>query len=315
MKSWLRLFEGTTFCLFCIFTEKNFLHTYAETELINYKKGEQTLDYFVYDGTSIKTLLPDSELMLASLDKIEEIDGNFGREIIKGEVNSERYSPNYITSLFNENVNFDVFIYKKNQTAFTEEEQRKLTKLLTNARTPKWMSTYDCNDNLITNYRGLFTQVTYKVFNKLMGVAVHFENDSPYDYDIVKDKSIALNGFIYINSDSDEKIYPTIKVTGMTGSTFTITEGSKDDQDTISMTLYGVGSPLYIDCKRCMIYYKQGGVTRVCDYKTLNANPEDLHWFCLSDGKNYFKCTSGETDIWENVTFDYIVPQKRAIRW
>ena len=70
------------------------------------KKGEQILDYFVYDGTSIKTLLPDSELVLASLDKIEEIDGNLGREIIKGEVNSERYSPNYITSLFNENVNF-----------------------------------------------------------------------------------------------------------------------------------------------------------------------------------------------------------------
>ena len=281
------------------------------------KKGEQILDYFVYDGTSIKTLLPDSELVLASLDKIEEIDGNLGREIIKGEVNSERYSPNYITSLFNENVNFDVFIFKKNQTAFTEEEQRKLTKLLTNARTPKWMSTYDCNDNLITNYRGLFTQITYKLFSGLIGIVAHFENDSPFDYDIVKDKTITPNGMINIDSDSDETIYPVIKVTGMTGSTFTITEATttKNGQETISMTLYGVASPIYIDCKRCMIYYIQNGVTRICDYKTLNVKPEDLHWFSLNNGKNYFECISGETDISGNVTFDYVVPQKRAIRW
>lgn len=269
------------------------------------KKGEQTLDYFVYDGTSIKTLLPDSELVIASLDKIEEIDGNLGREIIKGNMNSERYSPNYITSLFNENVNFDVFIFKKNQIAFTVEEQRKLTKLLTNARTPKWMSTYDGNDNLIANYRGLFTQIKYELFSGLMGFVVHFENDSPYDYDIVKDNKLSDSGEITIDSDTDEKIYPIIKVTGMTGSTFTISQGDN------SITLYGVGSPLYIDCKKCMIYTSTG----ICDYRTLEVNPEELYWFSLKDGVNHFECKSGSTDINNNVTFDYIVPQKRAIRW
>lgn len=263
------------------------------------------MDYFVYDGTSIKTLLPDSELVIASLDKIEEIDGNLGREIIKGNMNSERYSPNYITSLFNENVNFDVFIFKKNQIAFTVEEQRKLTKLLTNARTPKWMSTYDGNDNLIANYRGLFTQIKYELFSGLMGFIVHFENDSPYDYDIVKDKTLSNSGEITIDSDTDEKIYPIIKVTGMTGSTFTISQGDN------SITLYGVGSPLYIDCKKCMIYTSTG----ICDYRTLEVNPEELYWFSLKDGTNHFECKSGSTDIKNNITFDYIVPQKRAIRW
>ena len=269
------------------------------------KKGEQILDYFVYDGTSIKTLLPDSELVLASLDKIEEIDGNLGREIIKGNLNSERYSPNYITSLFNENVNFDVFIFKKNQTAFTEEEQRKLTKLLTNVRTPKWMSTYDSDDNLIANYKGLFTQIRYELFSGLMGFVVHFENDSPYDYDIVKGKTLSDSGEIIIESDADEKIYPTIIVTGMVGKTFTISQNDK------SITLYGMGTPLYIDCKKCMIYTSKG----ICDYKTLGVAPNELYWFSLKDGVNHFECISESTDIKDKVTFDYIVPQKRAIRW
>lgn len=182
------------------------------------------MSYFVYDGTSIKTLLPGSELAVAVLDSFDEIDGNLGREIIKGEVNSERYSPNYITSLFNEVVNFDLFIYKTNESDFTTEEQRKLTKLLTSARTPKWFSSYDCNDNLIANYRGLFTQVTYKIFSGLKGFQVHFENDSPYDYDIVNNLSIYPETALLIDSDAEEKIYPIVKIEDAYGKNITITE-------------------------------------------------------------------------------------------
>jgi hypothetical protein len=186
------------------------------------------MSYFVYDGTSIKTLLPGSELTIGVLDSFDEIDGNLGREIIKGEMNSERYSPNYITSLFNEVVNFDLFIYKTNESDFTTDEQRKLTKLLTNARTPKWFSSYDCNDNLIANYRGLFTQITYKIFSGLKGFQVHFENDSPYDYDIIKDKTLYDMETIAISCDSDETIYPLIKVTGATGEKICLKETIND---------------------------------------------------------------------------------------
>lgn len=182
------------------------------------------MSYFVYDGTSIKTLLPGSELTIGVLDSFDEIDGNLGREIIKGEVNSERYSPNYITSLFSEVVNFDLFIYKTDESDFTSDEQRKLTKLLTNARTPKWFSSYDCNDNLIANYRGLFTQVTYKIFSGLKGFQVHFENDSPYDYDKTSNLTVYPETALLIDSDAEENIYPVIKIEDAYGKNITITE-------------------------------------------------------------------------------------------
>ena len=182
------------------------------------------MSYFVYDGTSIKTLLPGSELEIGVLDSFDEIDGNLGREIIKGEVNSERYSPNYITSLFNEVVNFDLFIYKKDGSDFATDEQRKLTKLLTKAKTPKWLSTYDNNDNLIANYRGLFTNITYKIFSGLKGLQVHFENDSPYDYDKTEDMTVYTEMATLINSDADEKIYPIIKISDVADKRIKITE-------------------------------------------------------------------------------------------
>lgn len=294
------------------------------------------MSYFVYDGTSIKTLLPGSELTVAVLDSFDEIDGNLGRDIIKGEVNSERYSPNYITSLFNEVVNFDLFIYKTDESDFTTDEQRKLTKLLTSARTPKWFSSYDCDDNLIANYRGLFTQVIYKIFNGLKGFQVHFENDSPYDYDIVKDKSLKTLGHILTNeynnewaypitSDSDEPIYPVLKITGKTGETISLLQKVSKIIDTSSgseeivleeneMSFYITASPFYIDCGKCMIYTDDG----LCDYKVINFDPTKQKWFrLLPDAVNLFECKK-DNKLISNVDFitaDYIVPQKRAIRW
>lgn len=203
------------------------------------------MSYFVYDGTSIKTLLPGSELAIAVLDSFDEIDGNLGREIIKGEVNSERYSPNYITSLFNEVVNFDLFIYKIDESDFTTEEQRKLTSLLTNARTPKWFSSYDCNDNLIANYRGLFTQVVYKILNGLKGFQVHFENNSPYDYDIVNNKTIYNGETLVVDSDADEKIYPLFKIAGALNQKICIKETISEvdcDKDCFTHRNIAIGS-------------------------------------------------------------------------
>ena len=285
------------------------------------------MSYFVYDGTSIKTLLPGSELTIGVLDSFDEIDGNLGREIIKGEVNSERYSPNYITSLFNEVVNFDLFIYKTNESDFTTEEQRKLTKLLTSARTPKWFSSYDCNDNLIANYRGLFTQVTYKIFSGLKGFQVHFENDSPYDYDIVKNKSLTVLGYASIDettnnwiyplaSDSDEPIYPVLKIVGKTGSAITLSQRIEKEGVELGrneMSFYITASPFYIDCRKCMIYTDEG----LCDYKAINFDPTKQKWFSLlPNAVNFFEYK--KDNKWVAVDFitaDYIIPQKRAIRW
>ena len=293
------------------------------------------MSYFVYDGTSIKTLLPGSELAVAVLDSFDEIDGNLGREIIKGEVNSERYSPNYITSLFNEVVNFDLFIYKTDESDFTTNEQRKLTKLLTSTRTPKWFSSYDCNDNLIANYRGLFTQVVYKIFSGLKGFQVHFENDSPYDYDVVQNRTLtqlgkiidipATNEWQYpIESDTDESIYPIIKITGKTGKNIvlyqeTYTVDTDKTKTTVleknEMSFYVTVSPFYIDCKRCFIYTNSG----VCDYQAIKFDLTKQKWFrFIPNAINSFSYKEDDGDIISQTDFataDYIVPQKRAIRW
>lgn len=293
------------------------------------------MSYFVYDGTSIKTLLPGSELTIGVLDGFDEIDGNLGREIIKGDINSERYSPNYITSLFNEVVNFDLFIYKTNESDFTTEEQRKLTKLLTSARTPKWFSSYDCNDNLIANYRGLFTQVTYKIFSGLKGFQVHFENDSPYDYDVVQNKTLtqvgeiinipATNEWRYpIESDADEPIYPIIKITGKTGKNITLKQESytvdADKSKNVvleqnEMSFYVTASPFYVDCRRCLIYTDSG----VCDCQSIKIDLTKQKWFRLMPNAiNSFTYKENGGDIISQIDFataDYIIPQKRAIRW
>ena len=108
---------------------------------------------------------------------------------------------------------------------------------------------------------------------------------------------------------------------------------SENGDESVTATLYGDGKmvisgtgnmknytsssdiPYYSNIADIQTVEIQNGVTRICDYKTLNVKPEDLHWFSLNNGKNYFECISGETDISDNVTFDYVVPQKRAIRW
>lgn len=203
------------------------------------------MSYFVYDGISIKTLLPESELTIGVLDSFDEIDGNLGREIIKGEVNSSRYSPNYVTSLFNEVVNFDLFIYKVDESDFTTDEQRKLTELLTRSRTPKWFSSYDCDDNLIANYKGLFTQITYKIFSGLKGFQVHFENDSAYDYDIVNNKALYNGEVFVIDSDTDEKVYPLLKISGALNQKICVKETISEvvcDKDCVTHRNIAIGA-------------------------------------------------------------------------
>jgi hypothetical protein len=231
----------------------------------------------------------DFNIFVASFDKIDELNSGLSREIIRSDFNTHNSIPKHLGVKYTTPIEFRGALIKKDESTFTTEEIRKINKWLTSPKTPKEMVVSDCHGN-ISNYlyKGLFTEIQYKIANGVVGIIFTFVNDSPFLYEI-KEETLLLEysemGWcIYCDNDETyEYTYPKIEITykGMNDTTKLTLTNNTDDKKSFSIDLLRENT-VTIDCKNQLIKNKSG----VLPVTTIINENNQIYWLRFADEYN-----------------------------
>lgn len=230
------------------------------------------------------------------------------RTVTKGVISDINLFPSYSYAVFNNDFSFNLQMFKKDNTVFSEGEKRKINSWLTSCKYSSELEIIykDCKGNEQSKifYKGHFTDVTYEIGNGgIVILKTVFSSDTPYGYikNTLSLSSDETEHTFEIDSDVDDYIYPTITLS-WTGDEDMINLLIKNDNavnSAMNINLYK-GIPAVIDCERMVIKsdsYK---------FSDLGWNETgDMNWLRLINGTNTII-----TDHACDVTLDYKIPIK-----
>lgn len=270
--------------------------------------------HFIYDGHSSE----EFNLTIASFDSNDEIPMGLTRNILKGETNRFRTSPNHMGTSYDDVLTFKVTLVKnpckrttEKDMYFLEDEIDNINAWLTSSDYPILFHMYDYdneNDHKY-DYFGIFTDVeTQTVGGRVIGLIYTFTTNSPYAFTEKIEKDFVCSGETNItievnSSERKREIYPVIKLlpTGDPLERVTITIKSITDNNR-SMILKVLKEPIIIDCSKSMISDAVG----LLNFEDLGISDLDyIYWLRLYHGINTFIVT-GDVEL----TFEYREPRK-----
>lgn len=245
---------------------------------------------FTYDGQSTD----DYDIFVASFETVDELTSGLTREVIRSEFNTVNSIPNHMGVKYNEPITFTRALIKKDESEFTLDEIRAITKWLTSPRVPMDMLvTASCNDNAKTYlYKGLFTDIQYKVANGIVGIIFTFTNNSPFLYEVKEEiKTLTSHSTWYYECSSDEAYeycYPKLEITYKgTNEGTTLYFNNFTDHNSFVINLKK-DNTVTIDCKNQIIKDTLGTIP-ISDF--MNENNQ-IYWLRLVDGINRFDIAS-----------------------
>lgn len=245
---------------------------------------------FTYNGQSTD----DFNVIVSSFDFTDELTSGLTREIIRSEFNTVNPIPNHMGAKYSEPIEFTRALIKKDESEFTEMEIRAIVKWLTSPKVPMDMLvTASCDDNGKTYlYKGLFTDIQYKVANGIVGIIFTFTNNSPFLYEIKEETKVITEEITWnYECSSDEAYdycYPKLEIiyTGDSESTLTLVN-TTDNNMSFSIKLEK-DNPVTIDCKN-QIVKNASGTLPITDF--MNENNQ-IYWLRLIDGINTFNISA-----------------------
>lgn len=246
---------------------------------------------FTYDGKSTD----DFDVFVASFETVDELTSGLTREVIRSEFNTVNSIPNHIGVKYSEPIEFTRALIKKDESEFTEMEIRAIAKWLTSPKIPMDMLiTASCDDNGKTYlYKGLFTDIKYKVANGIVGIVFTFTNESPFLYEIKEDlKTVSEETTWNYVCDSDEAYeysYPKLEITyiGENDSTTLSLTNITDNSKSFSIPL-SKNNTVTIDSKKQIIANMDNSF-KFTDFMDEN---EQVYWLRLVDGTNELNISS-----------------------
>lgn len=245
---------------------------------------------FTYDGKSTD----DFDVFVASFETVDELTSGLTREVIRSEFNTVNSITNHIGVKYSEPITFTRALVKKDESEFTLDEIRAVAKWLTSPKVPMDMLvTASCNNNGKTYlYKGLFTDIQYKIANGIAGIIFTFTNNSPFLYE-VKEEVKTLTGHTtwYYECSSDEAYdycYPKLEITYKGTSEETkMYFNNVTDKNSFTINLKK-DNTVVIDCKNQIIKDNSGAIS-ITDL--INENNQ-IYWLRLVDGTNRFDIAS-----------------------
>ena len=221
---------------------------------------------FTYNGISSD----DYGIILCAVTQLDSIPMGLKREVIKGEITSNRPVANWYNAKYSDTLSFEITITKPEDRAFSREEVRDINAWLTGPRTPTLLFFEDEAFDPI-NYYGIFTDVTDTYGSGIIMLTYTFTADSPYgwsnerEFKCTSSSASSTTKFEIIN-DTDELtdfVYPLFEIKSTPGTKITIENTSEISADLKSCvfsftfpTKLDSTLPIYIDSKRHRFYYK-----------------------------------------------------------
>lgn len=272
---------------------------------------------FTYNGVSSD----DYGIILCAVTQPDSIQMGLKREIIKGEITSNRSVANWYNAKYSDTLSFEITITKPEDRAFSREEVRDINAWLTGPRTPTLLFFEDEAFDPI-NYYGIFTDVTDTYGSGIIMLTYTFTADSPYgwsnerEFKCTSSSASSTTKFEIIN-DTDELtdfVYPLFEIKSTPGTKITIENTSEISADLKSCvfsftfpTKLDSTLPIYIDSKRHRFYYKNNlGSKVILSLSDLGFTTDQLdnfgsgllamYWIRLIPGTNILNVT-GKCDI------------------
>lgn len=272
---------------------------------------------FTYNGISSD----DYGIILCAVTQPDSMPMGLKREVIKGEITSNRPVANWYNAKYSDTLSFEITITKPEDRAFSREEVRDINAWLTGPRTPTLLFFEDEAFDPI-NYYGIFTDVTDTYGNGIIMLTYTFTADSPYgwsnerEFKCTSSSASSTTKFEIIN-DTDEFtdfVYPLFEIKSTPGTKITIENTSEISADLKSCvfsftfpTKLDSTLPIYIDSKRHRFYYKNNlGSKIILSLSDLGFTTDQLdnfdsgslamYWIRLIPGTNILNVT-GKCDI------------------
>lgn len=253
------------------------------------------------------------------------IDNTFGlnRDIVMGDMNTIRNTPNIYGVKYNEPLPLKYLIVKnpcefhsQEKQRITSEELRSINKWLTSPKTPKCF-TIDTSNYAIREYYGLFTEVKPYEYDSLYGIEITFKSNAPYGFDknIQKVTCDTLKK-ITINNPTDELceyIYPTIKIIPNQCTSFSI-QNHSDNNNIMMFDFKKIYSEIVIDCNYqriiadgILLNLDEVGwdIYEITDYNNVNSGIFNLYWLRFIPMANKITISGNG-----NFTIEYKTPVK-----
>lgn len=250
---------------------------------------------FTYNGQSTD----DFNVLVASFDFTDELTSGLTKEVIRSEFNTVNSIPNHMGTKYSEPITFTRVLVKNPNNdelePFTEMEIRNIVKWLTSPKVPMdLLVNKSCNNTEKTYlYKGLFTDIKYKVANGIVGIIFTFTNNSPFLYEIKEDiKTIEEETTWNYVCDSDEAYeysYPKMEITytGESDSTTLSLTNITDNNKSFSIVLTK-DNTITIDSKKQIITNIDNSL-KFTDFMDENGQ---VYWLRLVDGMNELNISS-----------------------
>lgn len=272
---------------------------------------------FTYNGISSD----DYGIILCAVTQPDSMPMGLKREVIKGEITSNRPVANWYNAKYSDTLSFEITITKPEDRAFSREEVRDINAWLTGPRTPTLLFFEDEAFDPI-NYYGIFTDVTDTYGNGIIMLTYTFTADSPYgwsnerEFKCTSSSASSTTKFEIIN-DTDEFtdfVYPLFEIKSTPGTKITIENTSEISADLKSCvfsftfpTKLDSTLPIYIDSKRHRFYYKNNLGSKIIlslsdlgfttdQLDNFNSGSLAMYWIRLIPGTNILNVT-GKCDI------------------
>lgn len=202
------------------------------------------------------------------------------REVIQGESNMVRPSPNQYGTVLNA-LTFTFDIFKMNGD-ISYEESRLINRWLLGTNV---YSELRFNGEQNISYKALCTEITDIVYSGFACKRLTFQTDSPYAYAGTLSKRISVTSTkmvtIYNSSDGGD-YYPTMEITGNT-NTVTLTNLTTGDE--MSFNLSSIPDRyIKIDGEHLRITGSDG---KLIPFYVLGM--EDINWVYLAPGSNQIR--------------------------
>ena len=259
---------------------------------------------FIYTNKSTKNILPNTELMLCTLDAISSVTGS-KRQNISGEKTISRPIPNEYGVQYDD-TQFTYSLVKSNGLPITDDEQRMIEKWLISSLYSQELKLFDGEEqNIICTYNGIFLLTDWiPTCNGWAGVTFIFQATTPYPYKhFSKQYTVRQVGTLEVNceTDSNEYIYPVLKIVEPVERASIKIQNITDNNNSITVNALK-DLPITIDCQNCIVKdFTTDGLISFSDLGWSDIG--NIYWLRLLPGVNQIKIT-GNADI--TIDFDYV---------
>ena len=276
---------------------------------------------FNYYGFSTKDIL-STPLTLGNFSNNESLSiVGLNRNIQGSEVSiSRNYRNEY--GVVNDLLNFTYVLIKSDLSPFTENEQIAIEKWLMSPKKSSLLQVFDCEETVIYNYIGMFTNTTWLIpysHGRYGACQFTFSVNGSYPYEhITKQLINAGNNTLWEFTISDELdvdyIYPTLEITPHFNtylpSDFRIIN-TLDDAKQMKFQITECEG-LKIDCKRCITTALGDSPPRL-NFKNFGWEDVDaIYWLRLFPGSNALRI-QGEGAL--DIILDYDLPIQKVGGW